>query len=164
MNDTVKNNNDIIDISLNIQRQRVRIDGDDSKILLLNLADPNINTRLSETVPKMEALFTDFGETKETDSNAEKTKLEELVEFGEKAKSVDDKMKLYIDYVFDSNVSEVCAGNASMLTIKDGKMMFESIMEQLSKLYSEAMSREINAVVARMKKHTQKYVQARKRK
>ena len=79
-------------------------------------------------------------------------------------KAADDKIKSCIDYIFDSNVSEVCAGNASMFSATDGVMLFEKIIDTLSGLYAETLSREMKAFSNRMKKHTEKYMQMRKSK
>lgn len=160
MNDTVITNNDTIDISLNIPKQRIRINNDDSKVLYLNLSDPNIGARFNEAASDIENFFKNIEKT--DDSGAEKTNREKLDEYGKIMKAADDKMKSCIDYIYDSNVSEVCAGNASMFSMVNGAMLFENIIDILSGLYAERLSSEMKTFSARMKKHTQKYMQKRK--
>lgn len=162
MNDTVKTNVDTIDISLDIPKTRIRIDNDDSKALYLNLSDPNIGTRFSEAFSDMENYFKNT--EKAVDGGEEKSNREKLDECGKAMKAADDKIKSCIDYIFDSNVSEVCAGNASMFSAKNGVMLFEKIIDTLSGLYAETLSREMKAFSDRMKKHTEKYIRARKSK
>ena len=63
MNDTIKTSNDTIDISLNISKQRIRIDNDENKVLYLSLSDPNIGARFAEALPEMENFFKDNKKT-----------------------------------------------------------------------------------------------------
>ncbi len=162
MNDTIKTSNDTIDISLNISKQRIRIDNDENKVLYLSLSDPNIGARFAEALPEMENFFKDNKKTENT--SEEKSNREKIDEYGKMMKAADDKIKSCIDYIFDSNVSEVCAGNASMFSATDGVMLFEKIIDTLSGLYAETLSREMKAFSNRMKKHTEKYMQMRKSK
>ena len=72
-------------------------------------------------------------------------------------KSVDTDMRNLIDYLFDSNVSEVCAPFGSMYDPIDGIQRYEHIINALIPLYDETISTETKKVQARVKKHTSKY-------
>lgn len=165
MNDIKANNsNGIIDLSLGISRQRIRIDGDDEKILLLNLSDLGIVDRLNEAYPKLKDLEEEFSKIKTEESSNDEESETSFSVFGKQLKTVDDKMRELIDYVFDSNVSEVCVGTSSMCSIRDGYFFYEIIIDSLSKLYNTEISKEANAVVDRINKHTNKYTKARGKK
>lgn len=77
--------------------------------------------------------------------------------FSEKLKGIDTKMKELMDFIFDSNVSEICAGNGSMYDPLDGYMRYEVIIDRLSDLYTDNLGKEMKKVQNRMKTHTAKY-------
>lgn len=158
-----KDNNGIIDLSLNVSRQRIRIDGDDNKILLLNLSDLGIVDRLNEAYPKLKSLEEEFSKIETDLSEDDADSEQQFSNFGKRLKTIDNKMRELIDYVFDSNVCEVCVGSSSLCSVKDGHFFYETIISSLSELYSAEIARETTAVTKRINKHTAKYSQERKR-
>ena len=154
---------DVIDLNLpDLQSKRFRIDGDDNRILVLNTSDMNILSRLKEVYPKLVTLTQDavkklpmdmdIPEDEFTvDSEAVTTMVDVLTE-------IDTKMRELIDYLFNSNVSEMCAPNGSMYDPVNGKFRYEHIIDTLSKLYTDDITSGVNQITARVKKHTDKYV------
>ena len=51
-----KKQNDVIDIKLAVEKQKIRIDGDDNRIIELDTSDLSVLTRLNEYYPKLKEL------------------------------------------------------------------------------------------------------------
>lgn len=148
--------NDIIDINIGgIGRKKIRVNGDDSKILLLNVNDNNVVVRYMDEYPKLKELETDFKELGAI--SIDSVDIETFMKFSEKAKQIDEKMKTSLDYIFNSNVAEVCNDGGSMYDILDGgAMRWESILTALFDLYTETMSKNAEQM-SKVKELTAKY-------
>ena len=152
-------NNNIIDISINgIQRKRYRINGDDSKILELNPTDFNITVRMNEAYPKLVECQSKISELSGLPEDEEDT-LENLGKFTNKLAELNTKMCELIDYIFNSNVSELCCDGGSMYDMIDGYMRYEVIIDNLVKLYENNLNQETKKIQKRVKKHTAKYTE-----
>ena len=155
--------NDVIDIDLSvIRKKRFRIDHDDSRVIELNTSDLGILSRLRETYPKLiELANTAFKDVPEVDSQAEDydfatdTATTSMIDALENA---DKKMRELIDYIFDSDVSDICVPSGSMYDPINGAFRFEHIIDKLSALYETNISAEMSSISQRVKKHTDKYV------
>lgn len=152
----------VTDISLSsIRKKRFRIDEDNNRILELNTSDLNILARLKEAYPKLVKLAeTAFTNLPEVDGSAEDYDFmtdEATSEVIEKLKEADKDMRSLMDYIFNSNVSEMCAPDGSMYDPINGKFRFEHIIDTLAVLYETDVSGELNKISARVKKHTDKY-------
>lgn len=144
---------DIIDIKIGgIQKQKYRINGD--KILELNIQDMNMPSRLQEVMPKLDALEAELAEAKKQQSDEDGVDLSEVAKV---LTSIDTKMREYVDYIFDSNVSEVCVPSGNMFDLHNGMFTYEYIIEALGDLYEKTISKEYKARLLKMKKHTEKY-------
>lgn len=153
---------DVIDISLSvIRKKRFRIDNDDSRILELNTSDLNILARLKETYPKLVALADNaFKNLPEVDTTSENYDFMTDETTGKVIDALDDadkQMRKLVDYIFDSNVSEICAPSGSMYDPINGKFRFEHIIDTLAALYETEVSTEMNNIATRISKHTNKY-------
>lgn len=153
---------DVTDISLSVVRKkRFRIDGDDSRIIELNTSDLNILARLKEAYPKLVALAEGaFKNLPEVDGTAEDYNFatdEATATLVDTLTEADKKMRELIDYIFDSNVSELCAPSGSMYDPINGAFRFEHIINTLSALYEADISSEMGTIARRVKKHTDKY-------
>lgn len=145
---------DVIDLNLSdIRKKRIRINEDDDKVLELNTSDMNIIVRLKEALPKLRELAVNAANFSDTDTETE----EGLDALAKELKETDDKMRELVDYIFDSNVSEMCAGNGSMYDPFNGKFRFEYILEALTSLYESNISGEYSKMSARLATHTAKY-------
>ena len=79
------------------------------------------------------------------------------MKFSEKAKQIDERMKTSLDYIFNSNVAEVCSDGGSMYDILDGgAMRWESILTALLNLYTETISKNAEQM-SKVKELTAKY-------
>lgn len=159
---TTNSQQDVQDINFSaIRKKRFRIDGDDNRILELNTSDLNILTRLKETYPKLlELAQSTFKDLPEIDSQSEDYDFLTDNATGEtidKLKEADKKMRELVDYIFNSNVSELCADGGSMYDPIGGGFRFEHIISVLASLYESEISSEMGKVANRVKKHTSKY-------
>lgn len=150
------------DINLDvIRKKRFRIDGDDNRILELNTSDLNILARLKEAYPKLISLADNaFKDMPNVDSTAEDFNFmtdESTSEIIDTLKKADADMRDLVDYIFDSNVSEICAPSGSMYDPINGQFRFEHIINVLASLYETDIEVEMTSVANRVKKHTSKY-------
>lgn len=156
VNDNI--NAPVTDIDLSVLRKkRFRIDGDDNRILELNTSDLNLLSRLKEAYPKLIELtdnaVKDWPELNE-DSSLEDPETTALVDA---LHNIDVEMRKLVDYIFDSNVAEVCVPSGSMYDPINGQFRFEHIIDSLAKLYESNITEEVKHISSRVKKHTDKY-------
>lgn len=137
-----------------IEKKKFRINGDNSRILELNPSDVNILQRLSvgyndllELADKVTALNIP------TEGESE----EQLKEMADQLSAIDQQMREKVDYIFDANVSEVCAGASSMYDPMNGKFRWEHIIEAIGRLYGTSFKKEFDQLSKRVAKHTAKY-------
>lgn len=138
----------VIDITLDsAKRTSFRINGDDNAIIELNLSDLGIMDRLQTGLEKLQAEMQNIASLSNDDEN-----LSELM------KQADQKMREYVDYIFDYPVSAACAKYGTMYDPKDGKFRYESIIDGLTRLYADNINEEYRKLQQRMSKHTDKYI------
>ena len=159
LTDETKNNiqtpeDDVIDINLDgVKRKRFRINGIPGAIVELNLSDLSIVDRLERGMQKLAAEMAAISEISDDDENT-----------SDKLAQADQKMREYVDYIFDYPVSAVCAPKGStMFDPNNGLFRYETIIDGLTKLYADNINAEYKKINARLKKHTDKYV-SKKRK
>lgn len=146
--DENKNNDGIIDLNIDgIKRTAFRINGNNDAILELNLSDVNIGKRLEKGYQQLHDEIVKISEIPDGDEN-----------LSEKLSEADKAMREYLDYIFDSNVSEVCGSGGSMYDLKDGEFRFEHIISALVKLYDENLKKEYDLMKLRLQKYTKGHV------
>lgn len=139
--------NNVVDINIEgIQKTRFRINGDSKAIIELNLSDLSIYNRLEEGLKNLEYEMSEIASIAEGDE-----------QLSGKLKKADTKMREYIDYIFDSPVSEVCGKGGTMYDPINGMFRYERIIEGLTKLYSDNLNSEYKKLHKRLQKHTEKY-------
>ncbi len=145
--------NNVVDINLNqIGKKRIRIDGDDNRILELNTSDLGIFGRLQKSEEDITQL------TKEAMKNWPEEADKDSFEISAKIfKEVDTRMREILDFIFDAPVSELCAPSGTMFDPINGKLRYEHIMEIIGSLYESDITTEVDKMSARVKKHTDKY-------
>lgn len=163
---TTQEPTDVIDIDLSaIQKKRFRINGDNSKILELNVSDLSIVNRLNDTYVKLDKLTKNAqsiaAEPIDT-SASEEDQLKAVAEFGVQLKSIDTEMRDLLDNLFNAPVSEVCAPDGSMYDVFGGQFRYEHILDVLSKLYSNNFNEEFKRAKQRIAQKTQKYTKSTK--
>ena len=148
--------NNIIDIDLSATRKkRIRVDGDDNRILELDTSDMNIVVRLRDGYEKLESLMKEINDLQFSDTGDIKT---DITELGDAVEDIDTKMRNVLDEIFDSNVSEICAPSGSMYDMFNGEYRFEHILKALTPLYENNIDKEYEKMKKRVQKHTDKYV------
>lgn len=154
---------DIVDVDLSvIKKKKFRINGDNTKILELNVSDMGILSRLDEAYPKLMDLQDKVAELAEmNDADGEDREL--LATTASKLNEIDGEMRKILDFIFDSNVSEVCGSEGSMYDPIDGTFRYEHIISTLTKLYENNLNTEFKKMKDRVNKHTAKYTKSRKR-
>lgn len=153
-----------VDIDLSpIRKKRFRINGDNDRILELNVSDLNIFVRLNEAYPKLDTLAHEAVE-KLPDFDNETDDKETLDKISKVLKEIDDEMRRLIDFIFDAPVSKVCAPDGSMYDPFNGKLRFEHIMDTISALYENNLNAEVKKMTQRVNKHTAKYTKSRAKK
>ena len=135
-----------IDLSA-IRKKRFTINGSADKVLELNTSDFGVITRLEESEAKLTELTAKVAGFDEKDG----------VSLGTKIKEVDQELRKIIDYIFDSNVCEVCVPNGTLIDPIDGKFRWEYVVEILTNLYDSSLNAETKKVTERIKSHTDKY-------
>lgn len=139
--------NKFVDINLGNERTQIRINGRNDSILELDLTDLGIADRLQKGYVKLQASVESI-----KNLSAEDEKL------SEKLNEADKQMREAIDYIFDSNVSEVCCPSGTMFDPKDGEYKFERILNALLKLYDESITTEFNKMKKRVAEEVGKYM------
>lgn len=165
MEPTNKTVNDVVDISLAItKKKKFRIDGDDNRILELNTSDLGIVQRIAEAIPKLKALQENavkLSSSADGTPDMNEENIDEVagayINLGNSLKDVDKEMRALVDYIFDSNVSEIAAPEGTMYDLFNGVCRYEHIITTLMGLYEENLQAEYSRVESRMKMHTKKY-------
>ena len=146
------------DIDLSATRKkRFRIDGDNNRMLELNTSDVGLLARLQETYPKLRELANkahdDWPEDDEEGLEGESAEKTATL-----LKEIDKEMREAIDYIFDSNVSEVCAPDGTMFDPFGGRLRFDHIIDVISGLYENNLTSEVKKMTKNVNKHTSKYI------
>lgn len=149
-----KKKTNVTDIQLNIsKKEQFRINGDDSKIIELDISDLGVLNRLRESYPRLQDLGMKGFEAESDEDLDNKT----LGEFMDALNNVNTEMCSILNYIFDSNIAETCSFGKPLYNMVAGKFIFEIIMEALFDLYSDNIKAEFGEMSARMKSHTSKY-------
>ena len=155
--------NNIIDIDLSaLRKKRIRINGDDNKIVEINTSDMNVMGRLQSAYDQLIGLVNEYNTVKlsEEDSDEENSadrRDEEIKDLIEKLTDIDLKMRNLVDFIFDANISEVCVDGGTMADPFNGQFRFEWIIEKFLALYDENFTKEFKKMSSNVQKHTGKY-------
>lgn len=148
-------NQDIIDVDLTpIKKRKFRLDGDNNRVIELNVSDLNVAVRLEDAYKKLLQMTDEASRELETISDKEGDEKEAALEL---LKKLDKDMRNLIDFVFDSEVADKAAPDGSLYDPINGKFRFEYIIDRLGNLYETNFGREFALMQKRMDKHTTKY-------
>lgn len=144
-------NSNVIDLDLSVLRkQRIRIDGDDNRIVELNLSDMGIMERLKTSYDKLNELSVKYHIEEEVDEDNTDKVIEKLQE-------IDKDMRDLINYIFDSDISDIVAPSGTMADPINGKFRYEHIIEKFISLYDTSFESEFKKMSKGVQKHTNKY-------
>lgn len=151
-----KNINNTIDLDLSeIRKKRIRIDGDDNRIVEINISDMGVMDRLQNAYDRLVSLANEYHMAEEKESSEDEDV--EVAKLIESLKNLDIKMRELIDYVFNANVSEVCVQDGTMADPVNGQFKFEYIIEKFLALYDKNFDMEFKKMSKSVSKHTNKY-------
>lgn len=152
----VQKDDGIIDIDLSATAKRkFRINGDNRRLVELNPSDLSIITRIDTAEKKLDACIKALQQLADEPSDDD----DSLKTLGEKFSKIDDDMRELVDYIFQSNVSEVCVpkGQGSMYDPFNGKYRYEHIIEALLNFYQGNIQNEYKKMRTTVAKKTSKY-------
>ena len=154
--------NDVVDVDLSIiKKKKFRINGDNSKILELNISDMGILSRLDESYSRLIELQDKVANLAEMSGEANDREI--LSSTAKKLNEIDEEMRDLLDYIFQSNVPEICGSEGSMYDPIEGTFRYEDIISTLTKLYENNLNSEFAKIKKNISKHTAKYTKSRKR-
>lgn len=146
---TIENN--IIDIDLSaLRKKRIRIDGDDNKIIELNTSDMGVMERLQSAYSQLIELANSYHFTEEETQDDTDSMISALAE-------IDKKMCELVDYIFNAKIAEICSSDGTMADPFNGQFRFEYIIGKFLALYDENFTQEFKKMSKNVKKHTDKY-------
>ena len=149
-----KGQNGIVDISLpELQKQRIRVNGDDSKIIEINFSDVGVIDRLRQVYEQLTHLANEYHLDKEEASTEDEDEDKIIYQL----KQIDSKMRELVDFAFNANVSDICAEDGTMADPINGQFRFEYIIEKFLELYDTNFTAEFKKMSAKISKHTNKY-------
>ena len=137
-------NTNITNISLGLNKKRFTIDSDENKVIYLDPSDMGILTRIKQ-------FSTDASEVLGT---LKDIKEDEVID---KMNEVDGKLRTILNTLFDYDVCSVCVPTGTLLDAVNGQFKFEIIVDGLSRVYAENITKEMQAVTKKMSEHTKKY-------
>lgn len=115
--------------------KRLAINGDTSRVIVVNPTDVGIVARYKEKFPEIEKLSAETGNS------------EEILDI------LDKKVREFVDYIIGSPVSEIVFGKTNCISMAGG----QTILENFLTAYMEYMKPEIKAEYERSKKRVEKY-------
>lgn len=157
MGKTLENN--VIDIDLSaFRKKRIRIDGDDNKIIEINISDMGVINRLQEAYDRLISLANTYNlQEEESKADADSDDDFNAGKAVETLRILDKEMRELVDFVFQANVSEVCASDGTMADPVNGQFRFEYIIEKFLAVYDKNFTEEFKKMSKNVKKHTNKY-------
>lgn len=142
-----------------VEKRKFAINGDINRLLEICVSDLNVVVRLNEAYPKLQEMVTEAQNA--LGQLADDAELNELADVLVK---IDKDMRAQIDYIFDTNASEICAPSGNMYDPIDGEFRFEHIIECLAKLYETGLADEFKKLRTKTEKYTAKYNNTKKKK
>lgn len=156
-----KQDNEIVDVDLGfVEKKKFRINGDYNRMLELNVSDLNIFSRLEKGYEQLKALGKKAQENIANIPDGEDAG--DLSSISFTLTEIDGEMRKIIDYIFDTNASEVCVPSGNMFDPVNGQFRFERIIDTLTSLYSNGLRSEFTKMKNNVEKKTSKYSKKKK--
>lgn len=151
--DTQSFDDSIKDVNIDaVKRSRFRINGDNNKIVELDIGDIGISYRLAEAYGRLNEMMVEVGKMLEDTPDDIENDMsdDEFLTLTDKLKDIDDKMRSEIDYIFNYPVADVCANGSSMYKPYHGMFVYEHIIDILTALYSSNLNSEFSLMRKRV--------------
>ena len=143
------------------------IDGDLKRTIQLDISDMNIVVRIDEVYPDIRKLAVDAhdrianAKVQKVEGDSDDSPLEDISTV---LKDIDRQMREKVDYIFASEVCDICYPNENMYDVVGGEWRFEHLLDVLTTLYANNIKAEWKKMQDRVKKHTAKYTSGRRNK
>ena len=127
------------------------INGDESRILRLNLADSDLIVRFYDAMNELEKIATEVNEIKlRNDGSAKDFEKIEIL------KDLTNKVREKIDYALNTNACEIAFGNQSPLSLVKGKYLFEGFLDALKPFIEKEIKKQSELSKKRIEKYTKR--------
>ena len=136
-------------LNLGEEYSEFTINGDETRVIKIDLNDYAIITRLNESYKRIE----DFANKNSADVNSDGTAKDTLSETAEVIGNFDKFIKEQIDYIFNSKVSDIVFGEKSPLSMVKGIPLYQRFLTALQPYMEEIVKRERKASEKRMDKY-----------
>jgi len=150
-----KKANDVIDIKLAVEKKKIRIDGDDNRIIELDTSDLTILERLQQVYPRLNELGIKGFDI--DDSSEDSITPESVAKISDALSAIDKEMRGIIDFIFDAKIADICVPTGALYNMHNGEFQFERVLDALFGLYADDIQKEFGKMSDRMKAHTSKY-------
>lgn len=168
----MENNVQDLDFSV-LHRKKFRIDGDDSKVIELDVSDFSVLSRLEESYGKLNemqkeaAKLYDLGKEmsereEDEEFSGELEAPEELKALNAQLKKVDQDMRSWVNFVFDYDVCSVISPEGTMYDVIGGNYRYEIIIDKLIAVYEENIKAETKKMNSRLTKYTKDHKRKQK--
>jgi hypothetical protein len=127
------------------------INGDESRVIRFNPADFGILERIKDAYDAIEKA-SDIKEDIELKPDG--TPKSELLQAAEIVKYVNDVINKQIDYIFNSNVSEVAFGKQSPLGLVKGVPLYKRFLDTVMPVIKKEVEKEMKESQKRISKYT----------
>lgn len=121
------------------------INNDENRVLRINTSDLQISVRLKQCEKELNQISKEFQKFDETMT------VEDSIEAIDK---YDKKVKQRLDYIFNTNVSEVVFGGMNCLSICGGKPVFQNFLDEVMPEISQNIEEEVKKSQQNIKKYT----------
>lgn len=121
--------------------ERLAINGDENRIIIINPTDISVIKRYNEVIPQLDELTEKYKEVPQ-----DKT-IEIISELDKKAREI-------IDYIIGSPVSETVFGTANCLSYAGGQTIFENFLTAYMDYMTPTIKSEYDKSQKRVKKYT----------
>lgn len=152
-------NSEITNLNINLsesRKKRYTIDGDENRILEFDPYDLGILSRLEEVETAIIEAVDKFGDVQDTLDFEDPEVYKELAK---QLRELDTFIRQQLDYLFDTNFSEVCAPHGTMLDPINGEMRFTYLVDIFTDIFTDNISKALEQRNKKIKQHTKKYVE-----
>lgn len=147
---------DIIDVDLDAKDhianiQRYRIAKDNNRIIELDVGDG------IGVVRRFSTAYANINEYLEKVKDINLEEEEDVKGALEIIDAQEEYIRGQINYIFGTDVCTPVLQDMSVMTSKNGTYAFEYVISEILKFYEKTITKEANAIKARVNKHTSKY-------